>query len=98
MAGGGGKKVQIEIELLDLAGRNSTAEIGNRPNQHQHQHPNAMVQSVNFKALTTLASVVRRPYLASPHVFVPTVSGKLFADGGWRRRGSGVVKDVAHRK
>merc|ERR1719223_2593949 len=33
-----------------------------------------MVQSVNVKALTTLASVIRRPYLASPHVFVPTVS------------------------
>eukprot|EP00584_Thalassiosira_punctigera_P012824 CAMPEP_0172552014 /NCGR_PEP_ID=MMETSP1067-20121228/43096_1 /TAXON_ID=265564 ORGANISM="Thalassiosira punctigera, Strain Tpunct2005C2" /NCGR_SAMPLE_ID=MMETSP1067 /ASSEMBLY_ACC=CAM_ASM_000444 /LENGTH=237 /DNA_ID=CAMNT_0013339917 /DNA_START=58 /DNA_END=771 /DNA_ORIENTATION=- len=33
-----------------------------------------MVQSVNIKALTTLASVVRRPYLAAPHVFLPTVS------------------------
>eukprot|EP00581_Thalassiosira_minuscula_P002078 CAMPEP_0183738860 /NCGR_PEP_ID=MMETSP0737-20130205/55627_1 /TAXON_ID=385413 /ORGANISM="Thalassiosira miniscula, Strain CCMP1093" /LENGTH=239 /DNA_ID=CAMNT_0025973503 /DNA_START=26 /DNA_END=745 /DNA_ORIENTATION=- len=33
-----------------------------------------MVQSINIKALTTLASVVRRPYLAAPHVFVPTVS------------------------
>jgi hypothetical protein len=42
-----------------------------------------MVQSVNLKALTTLASVVRRPYLAAPHVFVPTVSGKCdrFGDG-----------------
>ncbi|KAL3817493.1 hypothetical protein ACHAXA_007083 [Cyclostephanos tholiformis] len=37
-----------------------------------------MVQSVNLKALTTLASVVRRPYLAAPHVFVPTISGKWF--------------------
>ena len=36
----------------------------------------AMVQSINLKALSTLASVVRRPYLAAPHVFVPTVSGK----------------------
>ena len=35
-----------------------------------------MVQSINLKAITTLASVVRRPYLAAPHVFVPTVSGK----------------------
>ena len=35
-----------------------------------------MVQSVNIKALTTLVSVVRRPYLAAPHVFVPTVSGE----------------------
>ena len=35
-----------------------------------------MVQSVNIKALSTLVSVVRRPYLAAPHVFVPTVSGK----------------------
>lgn len=33
-----------------------------------------MVQSVNLKALTTLVSVVRRPYLMAPHVFVPTVS------------------------
>ncbi|KAL9181880.1 hypothetical protein ACHAXT_012223 [Thalassiosira profunda] len=33
-----------------------------------------MVQSINLKALSTLASVVRRPYLAAPHVFVPTVS------------------------
>ncbi|KAL7552861.1 hypothetical protein ACHAWF_016106 [Thalassiosira exigua] len=33
-----------------------------------------MVQSINLKALTTLASVARRPYLAAPHVFVPTVS------------------------
>mmetsp|Transcript_24685 Transcript_24685/g.53247 ORF Transcript_24685/g.53247 Transcript_24685/m.53247 type:complete len:238 (-) Transcript_24685:424-1137(-) len=33
-----------------------------------------MVQSVNLKALSTLASVVRRPYLAAPHVFLPTVS------------------------
>ena len=36
----------------------------------------AMVQSINIKALTTLASVVRRPYIAAPHVFVPTVSGE----------------------
>ena len=35
-----------------------------------------MVQSINIKALTTLASVVRRPYIAAPHVFVPTVSGE----------------------
>ena len=34
----------------------------------------AMVQSINTKALITLASVVRRPYLASPHVHVPTIS------------------------
>lgn len=34
----------------------------------------AMVQSINTKALLTLASVVRRPYLASPHVHVPTIS------------------------
>ena len=33
-----------------------------------------MVQSINTKALITLASVVRRPYLASPHVHVPTIS------------------------
>eukprot|EP00578_Thalassiosira_sp_NH16_P018695 CAMPEP_0181083334 /NCGR_PEP_ID=MMETSP1071-20121207/4102_1 /TAXON_ID=35127 /ORGANISM="Thalassiosira sp., Strain NH16" /LENGTH=237 /DNA_ID=CAMNT_0023164985 /DNA_START=33 /DNA_END=746 /DNA_ORIENTATION=- len=33
-----------------------------------------MVQSVNMKALTTLASVVRRPYLMAPHVFVPNIS------------------------
>ncbi len=33
-----------------------------------------MVQSINTKALLTLASVVRRPYLASPHVHVPTIS------------------------
>lgn len=33
-----------------------------------------MVQSINIKALTTLASVLRRPYLAAPHLFVPTVS------------------------
>ena len=41
-----------------------------------------MVQSVNVKALTTLASVIRRPYLASPHVFVPTVSGKPCEQSG----------------
>ena len=34
----------------------------------------AMVQSINTKALLTLASVVRRPYLASPHIHVPTIS------------------------
>lgn len=39
----------------------------------------SMVQSINIKALTTLASVVRRPYLAAPHVFVPTVSGKCIS-------------------
>mmetsp|Transcript_41646 Transcript_41646/g.50680 ORF Transcript_41646/g.50680 Transcript_41646/m.50680 type:complete len:234 (+) Transcript_41646:204-905(+) len=33
-----------------------------------------MVQSINIKALTTLASVIRRPYLASPHVQVNTIS------------------------
>jgi phosphatidylglycerophosphatase GEP4 len=33
-----------------------------------------MVQSINTKALLTLASVVRRPYLASPHIHVPTIS------------------------
>ena len=41
-----------------------------------------MVQSVNIKALTTLASVIRRPYLASPHVFVPTVSGESVRQSG----------------
>ena len=34
----------------------------------------AMVQSLNTRALVTLASVVRRPYLASPHVHVSTIS------------------------
>eukprot|EP01083_Nonionella_stella_P082030 226360_1 len=34
----------------------------------------AMVQSINTKALLTLASVVRRPYIAAPHVHVPTIS------------------------
>lgn len=34
----------------------------------------AMVQSINTKALLTLASVVRRPYLASPHIHVQTIS------------------------
>lgn len=34
----------------------------------------AMVQSINTKALLTLASVIRRPFLASPHVHVPTIS------------------------
>ncbi|KAL7508042.1 hypothetical protein ACHAXN_009032 [Cyclotella atomus] len=33
-----------------------------------------MVQSINLKALTTLASVVRRPYLAAPHVVVSNIS------------------------
>lgn len=33
-----------------------------------------MVQSVNTKALMTLASVMRRPYLASPHVHVANIS------------------------
>mmetsp|Transcript_14394 Transcript_14394/g.17500 ORF Transcript_14394/g.17500 Transcript_14394/m.17500 type:complete len:231 (+) Transcript_14394:104-796(+) len=33
-----------------------------------------MVQSINTKALITLASVVRRPYLASPHIHVQTIS------------------------
>ncbi|KAL7489997.1 hypothetical protein ACHAW6_015693 [Cyclotella cf. meneghiniana] len=33
-----------------------------------------MVQSINLKALTTLASVVRRPYLAAPHVAVSNIS------------------------
>lgn len=33
-----------------------------------------MVQSINTKALVTLASVVRRPYLAAPHVRVATIS------------------------
>jgi len=32
------------------------------------------VQSINIKAITTLASVVRRPYLASPHIHVGTIS------------------------
>jgi len=35
-----------------------------------------MVQSLNTKALLTLASVVRRPYLATPHVHVKTISGE----------------------
>ena len=34
----------------------------------------AMVQSINTKALLTLASVVRRPFLAAPHIHVPTIS------------------------
>jgi phosphatidylglycerophosphatase GEP4 len=34
----------------------------------------AMVQSINTKALLTLASVARRPYLAAPHVHVATIS------------------------
>mmetsp|Transcript_11784 Transcript_11784/g.22065 ORF Transcript_11784/g.22065 Transcript_11784/m.22065 type:complete len:254 (-) Transcript_11784:10-771(-) len=34
----------------------------------------AMVQSINTKALLTLASVIRRPFLASPHIHVPTIS------------------------
>lgn len=34
-----------------------------------------MVQSFNAKALVTLASVLRRPYLMSPHVFVNNISG-----------------------
>ena len=33
-----------------------------------------MVQSINTKALVTLASVIRRPYLAAPHVHVATIS------------------------
>jgi len=33
-----------------------------------------MVQSINTKALLTLASVARRPYLASPHIHVATIS------------------------
>jgi len=33
-----------------------------------------MVQSINTKALITLASVCRRPYIASPHIHVPTIS------------------------
>lgn len=33
-----------------------------------------MVQSINYQAIATMASVMRRPYLASPHVSVPTVS------------------------
>lgn len=38
-----------------------------------------MVQSINLKALTTMASVIRRPYLASPHVHVATISEVDFA-------------------
>ena len=38
-----------------------------------------MVQSINIKALTTLASVVRRPYLISPHIHVNTISEIDFA-------------------
>lgn len=34
----------------------------------------AMVQSINTKALLTLASVIRRPFLAAPHLHVPTIS------------------------
>jgi len=34
----------------------------------------AMVQSINTKALLTLASVCRRPYIASPHIHVTTIS------------------------
>jgi phosphatidylglycerophosphatase GEP4 len=33
-----------------------------------------MVQAVNTKAIFTLASVVRRPYLLVPHVSAPTIS------------------------
>lgn len=38
-----------------------------------------MVQSLNIKALTTLASVVRRPYLISPHIHVDSISEIDFA-------------------
>ena len=37
-----------------------------------------MVQSVNTKALVTLASVMRRPYLLSPHVHVSNISGTMY--------------------
>jgi len=37
-------------------------------------HQTAMVQSVNIKGITTLASVIRRPYLISPHVSVDAIS------------------------
>ncbi len=37
-----------------------------------------MVQSMNGKALITLASVIRRPYLASPHINVPSISDLNF--------------------
>eukprot|EP00592_Proboscia_alata_P008435 CAMPEP_0194363398 /NCGR_PEP_ID=MMETSP0174-20130528/11196_1 /TAXON_ID=216777 /ORGANISM="Proboscia alata, Strain PI-D3" /LENGTH=239 /DNA_ID=CAMNT_0039136777 /DNA_START=112 /DNA_END=831 /DNA_ORIENTATION=+ len=33
-----------------------------------------MVQSLNLKALASLTSIIRRPYLVSPHVFVKTIS------------------------
>ena len=39
-----------------------------------HAHKTTMVQSINTKALVTLASVIRRPYLAAPHVHVATIS------------------------
>ena len=35
-----------------------------------------MVQSFNTKAILTLASVLRRPYLMTPHVSVATISGE----------------------
>lgn len=38
-----------------------------------------MVQSVNTKAIMTLASVMRRPYLACPHVSVSTISEVNYA-------------------
>lgn len=33
-----------------------------------------MVQSINIKAITTLATIIRRPYLISPHVYVRDIS------------------------
>ncbi|EJK56811.1 hypothetical protein THAOC_23226, partial [Thalassiosira oceanica] len=56
-----------------------------------------MVQSVNVKALTTLASVIRRPYLASPHVFVPTVSGKPCDQSGQHFSLSSTSPSSSHR-
>jgi len=41
-----------------------------------HWLPFAMVQSINTKAILSIATIIRRPYLASPHVPVNTVSGK----------------------
>lgn len=33
-----------------------------------------MVQSINIKAITTLATVIRRPYIIAPHVHVANIS------------------------
>ena len=40
------------------------------------------MQSFNAKALLTLASVIRKPYLMSPHVHVATISGEFACNDG----------------